>query len=211
MRGRSETVYVATKIPPKNLRWPASPDDPADAAFPGDHIRECTETSLRNLGLDALDVQQFHVWHDDWLDQGDWLEAIEALKQEGKIRCFGVSINDHEPDNALELVRAGRVDTVQVIYNVFDQSPEDELFPACREHGVGVLARVPLDEGGLTGRITPETSSRRATSARDYFRGDRRRQVAERVRRSSTTSASREDEIAEPALRYISPPTRCRP
>ena len=182
MRARDETVYVATKIPPKNLRWPASPEDHADAAFPGEHIRACTERSLRNLGLERIDVQQFHVWHDDWLEQGDWLETVEALKQEGKIRCFGVSINDHEPGTALELVRSGRVDTVQVIYNVFDQSPEDELFPLCVEHGVGVLARVPFDEGGLTGRIDAETTFPEGDFRNDYFRGDRRREVAERVR-----------------------------
>ena len=97
VRNRSETVYVATKVPPRNMRWPASGDDHASAAFPAEHIRKCTETSLRNLGLETIDVQQFHVWHDNWLEQGDWREAIDALKQEGKIRHFGVSINDHEP------------------------------------------------------------------------------------------------------------------
>ena len=115
VRKRSETVYVATKIPPRNMRWPASADSHADEAFPGDHIRAMTERSLRNLGIDRIDVQQFHVWHDNWLEQGDWLETVEQLKQEGKIRCFGVSINDHQPETALALVRSGHVDTVQVI------------------------------------------------------------------------------------------------
>ena len=204
VRGRSETVHVATKIPPKNLRWPASRDDHADAAFPGDHIRACTERSLRNLGLERIDVQQFHVWHDDWLEQGDWLETVEALKQEGKIRCFGVSINDHEPDTALELVRSGRVDTVQVIYNVFDQSPEDELFPAVAEHGVGVLARVPFDEGGLTGRIDAgHGRSPRATSATTTSAATASARSPSACRRSPTTSASRVDDVPETALRYI--------
>ena len=124
-------------------------------------------------------MQQFHVWDDDWVDQGDWREAIEDLKREGKIRCFGVSINDHEPANALRLVASGAADTVQVIYNVFDQSPEDELFPACREHGVGVLARVPLDEGGLTGRITPDTTFPEGDFRARYFRDDRKAEVVE--------------------------------
>jgi aryl-alcohol dehydrogenase-like predicted oxidoreductase len=103
--------------------------------------------SLENLGLDYIDVQQFHVWHDEWVGEGDWLEAVEALKGEGKIRFFGVSINDHQPANAIKLIATGVVDTVQVIYNIFDQSPEDELFPACVEHDVGVIVRVPFDEG----------------------------------------------------------------
>jgi len=203
VRKRSETVHVATKIPPKNMRWPAAAGSHADEAFPGDHIRACTERSLRNLGLDRIDVQQFHVWHDDWLEQGDWLETVEALKQEGKIRCFGVSINDHEPESALQLVRSGRVDTVQVIYNVFDQSPEDELFPAVEEHGVGVIARVPFDEGGLTGSIGPDTEFPDGDFRARYFQGDRKREVADRVAAIVDDLGIEPDEIAETALRYV--------
>jgi aryl-alcohol dehydrogenase-like predicted oxidoreductase len=203
VRQRSETVCVATKIPPKNSRWPASGADRAEDAFPGEYIRSCTERSLRNLGLETLDVQQFHVWHDNWLEQGDWLEAVEALKQEGKIRHWGVSINDHAPETALALVRSGHADTVQVIYNMFDQSPEDELFPAVRDHDVGVLARVPFDEGGLTGSITPETEFPQGDFRARYFAGDRRREVAERVQAMVDDLGILPDEIAETALRYI--------
>jgi aryl-alcohol dehydrogenase-like predicted oxidoreductase len=203
VRKRSETVHVATKIPPKNRRWPAHPDSRAEETFPGDHVRACTERSLRNLGIERIDVQQFHVWHDNWLDQGDWLETIEALKREGKIGPFGVSINDHRPETALQLVRSGRVDTVQVIYNVFDQSPEDELFPATREHGVGVIARVPFDEGGLTGSITPETEFPDGDFRAHYFRDDRRQQVADRVTAIVEDLGVDRDRIADIALRYV--------
>lgn len=203
VRRRDETVRVATKIPPQNMTWPARADSHADEAFPGDHIRAATETSLRNLGLETIDVQQFHVWHDNWLEQGDWLETVEALKQEGKIRCFGVSINDHEPGSALELVRSGRVDTVQVIYNVFDQSPEDELLGAAQEHGVGALARVPFDEGGLTGAIGPGTQFPEGDFRARYFRGDRKQQVADRVAAIVDDLGIAPDAIAETALRFI--------
>lgn len=203
VKRRSETVHVSTKIPPKNGRWPGQADSHADDTFPGDHIRACTERSLRNLGTDTIDVQQFHVWHDNWLEQGDWLETVEALKQEGKIRFFGVSINDHEPDTALELVRSGHVDTVQVIFNVFDQSPEDELFPAVKEHDVGVLARVPFDEGGLTGRITPDSDFPEGDFRHDYFAGDRKREVYERVQAIAGDAGVEVDGVAEIALRYI--------
>jgi aryl-alcohol dehydrogenase-like predicted oxidoreductase len=203
VRSRSETVYVATKIPPKNRLWPARAGTHADEAFPADHVRACTEQSLRNLGLEAIDVQQFHVWDDAWVDQGDWREAIEDLRREGKIRFFGVSINDHEPANALGLIRAGLADTVQVIYNAFDQSPEDELFPACREHDVGVLARVPLDEGGLTGRITPDTEFPEGDFRARYFRDDRKREVHERAQAIADDLGVGEDGLAELALRYI--------
>ena len=203
VRARSETVHVASKIPPANRRWPASGADRAEDAFPGDHIRSSTEASLRNLGLEAIDLQQFHVWHDAWLEQGDWLETVQALKQEGKIRHFGVSVNDHAPDSALELVRSGNVDTVQVIYNVFDQSPEDELFPAAEAHGVGVLARVPFDEGGLTGSITPDTEFPAGDFRARYFEGDRKRQVADRVQAIVDDLGIAPEAIAETALRYV--------
>jgi aryl-alcohol dehydrogenase-like predicted oxidoreductase len=203
VRRRPETVHVATKIPPKNLKWPAQPGTPVEDAFPGEHVRSSTERSLKNTGLDALDLQQFHVWDDDWAKQGDWLETIQALKDEGKIRFFGVSINDHEPENAIELIETGVVDTVQVIYNVFDQSPEDELLPACEQHGVGVLARVPFDEGALTGRIGPDTAFPEDDFRNRYFRGDRKVEVAVRVKAIVDDLGIDMDDLPEVALRYI--------
>src|SRR6266700_3834097 len=125
-------IIVATKIPPKNGQWPAQGGVPVEEAFPGTYIRECTEQSLRNLGTETIDIQQFHVWNDEWVGQGDWPQTIQRLKDQGKIRFFGVSIKDHQPDNALRLIETGIVDTVQVIYNIFEQSPEDTLFPACQ-------------------------------------------------------------------------------
>ena len=202
-RERDEPIVVATKIPPKNMRWPAPAGIDPDEAFPADYVRECTERSLRNLGLDTIDVQQFHVWSDDWVGRGSWLDGIEALKSEGKIRAFGVSINDHQPANALKLIESGAVDTVQVIYNVFDQSPEDELLAACQQHDIGVLARVPFDEGALTGTIGPDAEFPEGDFRNHYFRGDRKEQVYERVRAIVSELGVTEDEIAEVALRYV--------
>lgn len=191
VRESSETVHVATKVPPKNRAWPARAGTRAEDAFPGDWIRECTERSLRHLGLDAVDLQQFHVWSDDWVGQGDWLETVEALKAEGKIRAFGVSINDHEPANAVRLIETGAVDSVQVIYNVFDQSPEDELFPAVQEAGVGVIVRVPFDEGGRPGRSGPGASSRTATSGTGTSAATASSRSQTGSTRSPTSSGSR--------------------
>jgi aryl-alcohol dehydrogenase-like predicted oxidoreductase len=203
VRGRSETIHVSTKVPPKNRRWPAPEGTTADEAFPGEWVRRCTERSLTNLGVEAIDVQQLHVWNDRWVGQGDWLEAVEALKSEGKIRFFGVSINDHQPANALALIETGVVDTVQVIYNVFDQSPEDELLPVCAERDVGVIVRVPFDEGALTGRITPETEFPDGDFRAHYFRGDRRRQVFDRTEAIASDLGTGRDGLAEIALRYV--------
>jgi aryl-alcohol dehydrogenase-like predicted oxidoreductase len=137
------------------------------------------------------------------LGRGDWREAVEELRSAGSIRFFGVSINDHQPANSLRLIESGAADTVQVIYNVFDQSPEDELFPACREHGVGVIARVPLDEGGLTGTLRPDTEFAEDDHRSHYFRGDRPREVHDRVTAIASDLDIAEEDIAETALRYV--------
>jgi aryl-alcohol dehydrogenase-like predicted oxidoreductase len=203
IRKRSEKIYVATKIPPKNYQWPARPGVPAQEAFPADHVVECTEKSLKNLGLDSIDVQQFHVWSDEWADEGDWLEAIQTLKRQGKIRFFGISINDFQPENAIRLIETGVLDTVQIIYNIFEQAPEDQLFPACERHGIGVIVRVPFDEGSLTGKITPDTTFDPSDFRSNYFRGDRKQQVHDRVQKLISDLGIALDEIPETALRYV--------
>lgn len=203
VREREERIVVATKIPPKNRKWPAPDGVDPEEAFPADHVRACTERSLRNLGLDTIDLQQFHVWSDEWVGRGTWLEAIEELKAEGKIRAFGVSINDHQPANALKLIESGAVDSVQVIYNVFDQSPEDELLDVCAERGIGVLARVPFDEGALTGRVGPGTEFPEGDFRAHYFRDDRKQQVADRVQAILDDLGIEREQLPEVALRYV--------
>jgi aryl-alcohol dehydrogenase-like predicted oxidoreductase len=147
-------LYAATKIPPKNRKWPARPSYSLEDAFPGDYIREYTEKSLENLGVSTIDLQQLHVWSDHWAGDERWQRTIRALKDEKLIQGFGISVNRWQPANVLRAIETGLVDAVQVVYNVFDQNPEDALFPACLERGVAVIARVPFDEGSLTGTLT---------------------------------------------------------
>ena len=203
VRESAETVYIASKVPPKNWEWPARPGVPPEDVIPADWIVTCTERSLQNLGLDTIDIQQLHVWSDEWVGQGDWLDAIEQLKGDGKIRFFGVSINAHEPDNAIRLVESGLVDTVQVIYNVFDQSPEDALFPAVEAARVGVIVRVPFDEGALTGSVRPETTFPEGDFRNGYFSGERKREVVwDRVQAIAGDVDVEVDQLAEIALRF---------
>jgi aryl-alcohol dehydrogenase-like predicted oxidoreductase len=213
-KGRSETlvgqavreasvpVAVATKIPPKNRLWPAPAGTDPDEAFPEEWVLRCTEQSLRNLGLDAIDVQQFHVWSDEWIGRGSWLGAIEQLKADGKIRAFGVSINDHQPGNALRLIETGGVDSVQVIYNIFDQSPADDLFDAARSANIGVIVRVPFDEGSLTGRVTPTTEFPAGDFRNNYFRGNRKQEVWDRVQAIAADLGVEIDDLPGIALRF---------
>ncbi len=181
VRETRQRIYVATKVPPRNLLWPARPGIPISEVFPYDYIMRCAHESLSNLQMDTVDLLQLHVWNPEWIHDDDWRRAFEALKRSGKVRAVGISINDHQPDSALEIIRTGLIDTVQVIYNIFDQSPEARLLPLCRQENIGVLARVPLDEGALTGRITPETTFPPGDFRNEYFKGDRKRQVAEHV------------------------------
>ena len=168
-RHAGKKLYAATKIPPKNRNWPSKPEYRLKDVFPKDYIIEYTEKSLKNLGVERIDLQQFHVWEDGWAQQDEWKEATERLKQQGKVQAWGISINRWEPDNSLQTLRTGMIDAVQVIYNIFDQAPEDKLFPLCRELNLGVIARVPFDEGTLTGTMTKETTFPKNDWRSTYF------------------------------------------
>jgi aryl-alcohol dehydrogenase-like predicted oxidoreductase len=151
-------LIVASKIPPGNRVWPSRRGFRLEEVFPPEYIRSSTEVSVRNLGLPAIDLMQFHVWEDDWAADDHWQKAVAGLKREGLIKAIGISVNRWEPTNVIRTLRTELIDAVQVIYNIFDQNPEDELFPACRELGVAVIARVPFDEGSLTGTLTKEST-----------------------------------------------------
>lgn len=150
-------LYTATKIPPKNRRWPSRREFTLDESYPPDYIEEYVHRSLENLGVDSIDLIQFHTWEDGWLSDQRWARKLDDLRRQGLLNAVGISINRWEPWNGVETVRSGLIDAVQVIYNIFDQNPEDELFPACREKDVAVIARVPFDEGSLTGTLTMDS------------------------------------------------------
>ncbi|NLH09174.1 MAG: aldo/keto reductase [Chloroflexi bacterium] len=162
-------LYAATKIPPKNRKWPSRRGFLLEDVFPPDYIKEYTEKSLENLGVDTIDLMQFHVWEDDWADDERWQRAVEDLKRQGLVRAFGVSVNRWEPENVLRTLETGLIDAVQVIYNIFDQAPEDELFPAAERLDIAIIARVPFDEGTLTGTLTKDTTWPEGDWRNTYF------------------------------------------
>jgi len=176
-------LFIASKIPPKNRCWPSRRGFALAEVFPSDHIRSSVETSLANLGLASLDLIQFHVWEDDWADDPRWQQAVENLKREGLVRAVGVSVNRWEPWNVLRTLGTGLIDAVQVIYNIFDQAPEDELFPACRERRVAVIARVPFDEGSLTGTLTLDSRWPEGDWRNSYFVPENLKASVERAER----------------------------
>jgi len=168
-RHSDKELHFGTKIPPKIDDWPPKKDATLKGTYPNEHILEYTEKSLKNLGVDCIDLLQFHVWEDAWAKQDEWKEMVQKLKQEGKVKSFGISVNRWEPTNCLRACESGLIDSIQVIYNIFDQSPEDELFPYCEANDIAVIARVPFDEGSLTGRLSKDSKWAEGDFRNIYF------------------------------------------
>ena len=195
-------LVVATKIPPKNLRWPAKDTYSIDETYPPDHIRAYTEKSLENLGVDTIDLQQFHVWSDTWADDDGWQRAIEDLREAGLVRAVGISINRWEPENVLRALDTGLIDCVQVVHNIFDQAPEETLFPYCQQHDIAVISRVPFDEGSLTGTLTADSHWPEGDFRNLYFTKETLPETLARVERLEQLVPTGMD-LPELALRFI--------
>jgi aryl-alcohol dehydrogenase-like predicted oxidoreductase len=200
LRERSQDVIIATKVPPGNRIWPAT--GKASVVFGAEHIVRCCEESLRNLGRNQVDLLQLHVWTDAFLDEDGWKDALLGLKRAGKARFVGISVTEHDADSALRAAAAGLFDAMQILYNIFDPRPAARLLPLCLQHGLGVLARVPLDEGGLTGTIRPETTFPDGDFRNDYFRGDRKREVFARAEALKVLGEGEAASLPELALRF---------
>lgn len=201
-RHSNKNIYMASKVPPKNMQWPSKPNYKLEDVFPANHIIEYAEKTLKNLNTDKIDLLQFHVWEDNWSDNEEWQRAVEQLKKEGKVESFGVSVNRWEPENCLKTLKLGLIDSVQTIYNIFDQAPEDKLFQVCRELDIAVIARVPFDEGTLNGSINHDTVFPEGDWRGSYFVPENLKASADRadkLRKVVPVSMT----MAEMALRYI--------
>lgn len=194
-------LYVATKVPPMDRKWPSRRGSPIEDVFPSEYIEESLSVSLKHLGMATIDLLQFHVWEDDWADTQQWAKTVDKLKQQGLIKAIGISINRWEPWNAIRTLRTGVVDTVQVIYNLFDQNPEDELFPLCQELNIGVVARVPFDEGSLTGMLTKSSTWPAGDWRNTYFVKENLDASVDRAE-ALKPLVPEESSLAEMALRF---------
>ena len=182
-RNSNKRLFAASKVPPMNRKWPASPKDAYTDAFPAEHVLRHADMIRKKLQVETIDLLQLHVWDDSWAEHREFQETIKKLKQDRVVRAFGLSLNRWEPSNGIKALRTGLVDTVQVIYNVFDQDAEDELFPLCRELNIGVIARVPLDEGSLGGKLTATTQFAKGDWRAGYFNPENLRATLARVER----------------------------
>lgn len=196
-------VVIASKIPPKTYNWPVLPNEPIDTTFPKDWIIECTEKSLKNLGSDYLDIQQLHAWTDAYTDQPEWREAFELLKKQGKIRAYGISANDWDPYGPVNLAKAGLVDSIQVIYNLFEQRPAEALLPAAQVAEVGIIARVPFEEGLLTGKLQPGHKFEPGDWRAEWLTEDRLKESARRLKALEPLLSAELPTLPVLALKFI--------
>lgn len=202
-------IFTATKIPPFNKQWPAKPEYSLKDSYPPDHVEEFVHRSLENSRLERFDLIQFHTWMDDWMRDDRWFYKLDDLRSQGLLKAIGISINRWEPWNGVRAVETGQIDAVQVIYNIFDQNPEDELFPACQKMNVAVIARVPFDEGTLTGTLTKDSRWPEGDWRNTYFvpenlipsveRAERLKKVVSDWNREHSTEFT----LSELALRFI--------
>lgn len=197
-------VIVATKIPPKNMKWPAWKGTPIEEVFPADHIEKCVDDSLRSLGLDTIDLMQFHVWQDDFIVSEELKKTIQKITKEGKVRYWGISVNDYQPTNCLKALDTGLFSSVQTIFNIFHQKPSQELFSYATEHNIGIIARVPLDEGGLSGKFNEDTVFAEGDFRSQYFTKERLRELTVHTKRLENICKKYSiGSVAELAFRFI--------
>lgn len=200
--GKSKDVIIASKVPPRHRIWNVPAGESLQTVFPKDYVLLCLDESLKNLNRDSVDLYQFHTWIDDWATQPEWQETVRVMKQSGKARFIGISVQSDEPANVIKALDTGLVEAVQVIYNIFDQSPDDKLLPYCKQHNIGFIARVPFDEGSLTGKIRPDTTFDAADFRNSYFSGHRKQEVWDHVQRLVRDLSITVDQLPEYALRY---------
>lgn len=202
-RGAWGRVAVATKLPPAAGPWPPSPYCRAEERYGEEHLRRSLEQSLTNLGTDCVDVLQLHTWTRAWNRDPSPLRVLRELKKEGKLRFIGISTPEHDQNALVQPIREGWLDVVQVIFNIFEQEAAAELLPAAAEAGVGVIARMPFDEGALTGKYTEETRFDESDFRSRYFMGDRLLRVVREVAKVKEDLAGTGFSLPEAALKFV--------
>ena len=201
--GQRDKLVIASKIPPKNMHWPALKGVGIEDVFPSDWIEKCVDDSLRSLGVDTIDLMQFHVWQDSFADESEWKETIQKIMKSGRVKYWGISINDYQPSNCLKTLDTVLISTIQFIFNIFHQKPTEKLLPYAKKNNIGLIARVPLDEGGLTGTLTIDSTFDEGEFRKEYFSKDRLQELVRRTDELKRVMDSEAATLAELSLRYI--------
>lgn len=201
--GNRDKVIIATKVAPKNMTWPAWKNTPVSEVFPNQWIEKSVDDSLRSLGVDTLDLVQFHVWQDDFAKDEGWQETIQKIMKSGKVKAWGISINDYQPTNCFKAIDTGLISTIQFIFNLFHQKPTEKLLPYAKEHNIGLIARVPLDEGGLSGKFTEDTAFADGDFRAKYFTKERLQGLVIRSDKLKAILGQEAMSLPELDLRYL--------
>ncbi len=201
--GKRNQMVIATKVPPKNMKWPAWKNIPVSEVFPNDHIEKCVDDSLKSLGVETIDLMQFHVWQDDFVNEDGWKDTIQKIMKSGKVKYWGISVNDYQPTNCFRALDTGLISAVQFIFNVFHQKPTEKLLPYAKENNIGLIARVPLDEGGLSGNFTEDTVFEKGDFRRKYFKKERLKQLTAKTDELKTLLDGEAHDLPELDLRYL--------
>lgn len=201
--GKRNQVILATKVPPKNMMWPAKKGIPISTVFPNEWIEKCANESLKSLGVETIDLIQFHVWQDDFVKEDGWKETVEKIIKSGKVRFWGISVNDYQPTNCFRTIQTGLISTIQFIFNIFHQKPTEKLLPYAKEQEIGLIARVPLDEGGLSGKFSLKTEFLEGDFRRGYFSSERLKELVKRTDGLKELLGEEAKTLSELALRYI--------
>ncbi len=200
--GKRDQLIIATKIAPLNWKWPAWKNIPMSEVFTKEKIKTSVNDSLKALGVDAIDLVQFHVWQDDFAKENEWKETIQKITKEGKVKHWGISINDYQPSNCLKTLDTGLISTIQFIFNIFHQKPTEKLLPYAKANNIGLIARVPLDEGGLSGKIDSKTVFAEGDFRNHYFTKDRLVELEKRINDLKGLLGGEANSVPELALRY---------
>src|SRR5258708_3113047 len=201
--GKRGRLILATKVPPKNMNWPALKGVSVSEVFPNDWIEKCVDDSLKSLGIDSLDLVQFHVWQDDFVDEDGWKETIQKIMKSGKVKNWGISVNDYQPTNCVRALDTGLISTIQFIFNLFHQKPTEKLFPYAKKRNIGLIARVPLDEGGLSGNFTENTTFEEGDFRSKFFTKERLKELVKRTDGLKKLLDGEAKTLSELGLRYI--------
>ncbi len=202
-RGQRDKVIVATKTPPADGHWPPSPYCRAEDRFSENYIRQNVEQRLKNLATDHIDVLQLHTWTRAWNSEAAPLRILEKLRDEGKVRFFGISTPEQDQNCVVELMQRGLIDVVQVIYNIFEQEPAAQLLPVAKQANVGIIIRVAFDEGSLTGKFTLQTTFAEDDFRRGYFAGDRLARTVARVEKVRQDLVDSRYTMPQAALKFV--------
>lgn len=200
--GNREKLIIASKIPGKNRKWPALKGIPISEVFPKGYIEEYVDSSLKSLEIETIDIMQFHVWQDYFVESDDWKEEIRTITKKGKVKHWGISINDYQPNNCFKTLDTGLISTIQFIFNIFHQKPTEKLLPYAKSNNIGLICRVPLDEGGLSGNLTLDSVFTDDMRSK-YFSKERLQEFIPRIQKLENLLGDEAKTLPELALRYL--------